>query len=208
MLYKRLLENILKPSSFLQTLAKYSVNLRAPFSPKFLQAQEILCVSNDLSEVTRDAMCLTDLMVAFNDAVSQLCLSPHPEESLTSSIVDNELILVYRARKPDDFNPGPRKRARRHGLPRLLERSRSSNGNLLEADVRERSLESDLKFQFPAPPVEIDSSSAGEPATPLSTIQELATTMEENVEASTTIISELEKTAGSVNDFGQGDWTM
>ena len=98
MLYKHLLENLLKPSSFLQTLQKYSVNIHASFSPKFLQAQELLCVSNNLSEVTCNVMCLADLIIAFNDAVSELyLLLPHPQESsLTlSSPIENELTLVY-----------------------------------------------------------------------------------------------------------------
>ena len=209
MLYKRLLENLLKPSSFLQTLQKYSVNIHASFSPKFLQAQELLCVSNDLSEVTRNAMCLADLIIAFNDAVSELyLLLPHPEESssIPSSPIENELILVYRTRRPDDdFDPGPRKRVRRNGRRGLLERSGNSYGNVLEADARERSLESDLGLQSPAVPVELDSSSSGDPATPLSTIQELATTTaEENVEMNTTIIPEAEGTTASVTDLEQG----
>src|SRR5258705_10669092 len=112
MLYKHLLENLLKPSSFLQTLQKYSVNIHASFSLKFLQAQELLCVSNDLSEVMRNAMCLADLIITFNDAVLELyLLLPHPQESsLTqSSPIENKLTLVYQTRRPDnDFDPGPR----------------------------------------------------------------------------------------------------
>src|SRR5258708_29545700 len=47
MLYKHLLENLLKPSSFLQTLQEYSLNIHASFSPKFLQAQELLVFSHN-----------------------------------------------------------------------------------------------------------------------------------------------------------------
>ncbi|KAF8340467.1 exonuclease V a 5' deoxyribonuclease-domain-containing protein [Cantharellus anzutake] len=172
MLYKRLLENLLEPKPFLQTLSKYSVNLRATFSPKFLQAQEVLCVSNSLSEVTREATCLEDLVVAFQDAVMQLHLVPRSERS--SSPVENELELVYRSRGPDESS-GPRKRARRHGKSRPipLQQSGSSNGNLLEAKAREQLLVNDLGLRTSAPPSEYEGSSCSGISTPLSAIEEL-----------------------------------
>ena len=196
-----------------QRPAKHPIHRSTP--SVYLITSLVPCPAYQLNMIAShlvSSSCCTDLIIAFNDAISELyLLLPHPQESSLTPLspIKNELTLVYRTWRPDDnFDPGPRKRVHWNGWWGLLEWNGNSYGNVLEADTHEHLLESDLGLQSPAIPVELDSSSSSDPATPLSTIQELATTTtKENVEMNTPIIPEVERTTASVTDLEQGKWT-
>lgn len=94
------------PTSFIDVMHRLEVDTSASFSPAFLQTQEYLCDSNELSETARSAMCLADLMVAWVEALETLQLQSHsdskseerPDESTPVTAVDGTLELVYRIR--------------------------------------------------------------------------------------------------------------
>lgn len=98
MLYKRLLSALLEPSSFLDIMSRLQVETSAPFSPAFLQTQEYLCVSNDLDNSVRSAMCLGDLMLAWGEYLTSLDIG-WGLPTYGSGAVTDQLELVYRLRE-------------------------------------------------------------------------------------------------------------
>lgn len=129
MLYKRLLAPLMDASSFMDIISQLGIDTSAPFSPAFIQSQEYLSINNGLGQSVQNSMCVGDLMMAWIEALQLLELAP-------SSIVEDQLELIYRLRKGTINRNLSFQRRKSEGVSKESRMTAEA-----EAEPRERSLE-------------------------------------------------------------------